>query len=1391
MPTSASDSAIRDNHKRGTVADFLRGKLRPGSHVSVVSAYFTIYAYEALKTHLDAIEHLNFLFGEPAFLNRLDPERSAKKSFLLEEAGLSLANQLQQKRVARECAHWIERKVDIKTIRQSNLLHGKMYHIANAGVEEAILGSSNFTVSGLGLASSGNNIELNLVVDSNRDRQELKQWFDEIWNDDGLTRDVKQEVLLYLRKLHANQSPQFIYYLTLFHLFRDFLDGSRDLDDNLRRMALPDTRIWQTLFTFQKDGAKAAINKILRYNGCILADSVGLGKTYTALAVIKYFELRNERVLVLCPKKLSRNWTIYKNPSTLNPFSDDKFRYDVLHHTDLSRDSGEVNGLHLDSLNWGAYDLVVIDESHNFRNNKLATQRPGEPEKRSRYQRLMDDIISAGVKTKVLLLSATPVNNQLADLRNQISFIAGGDVARNDHADAAFAETLNIPSVRDTSRQAQTHFTNWAKKPPGQRKTRDLIAAIGGDFFKLLDGLSIARSRRQIASYYAQEMKTLGGFPRRPPPKAIHAPIDLEQRFLSFEQLDDEISALRLALYHPTSFLRDDLPPEICDAYQSKMLGGFTQEGRERILIAMMKVNFLKRLESSVDSFRLTLQRTIEKIDRLEERITAFEQHLNDNPDLDYDALTPDQFEDPDFDQEDFTIGGRRRIHLGHLKLPEWLKAVRTDRTQLQFLLEKTQSVTAARDGKLAELKKLIAEKVLNPTTNRDGKPNRKVLVFTAFADTARYLHENLAPWVQEWQGQLAPDPKCQGLPAPATSETGAGRPCHSLFLPYDPEAETRRSRQNLPHWSQTARTYFVTYRLADSIAQSTIRQWQEEIEHWKKHHPEPWNPQTLAEYDRFFQRKEAWLDAGHGSCVLAQPEIRSLVEENLRHFDGQRYILDEFVIMPNHVHAIVKPLEGHALSDILHSWKSYTAKLILKKTGGMGPVWMSESFDHIVRSWEQLEHFRRYIRENPAKSGLGAHLQSGRGCQPLKVGGAARPLPSVGGAARPSTSDQQGQAAPATPLHIALVVGDGGNKTTLGSADYDDILTNFAPLAKRRADQPGRFPNQREEIDLLIATDCISEGQNLQDCDLLINYDIHWNPVRIIQRFGRIDRIGSRNDAVQLVNFWPVADLDHYLGVKQRVEARMALVDLAATQTDNLLDPGQLEDLIKEDLLFRDRQLKRLKDEILDLEDLDDSVSLTDFSLDEFRLDLLRYLEANREVLENSPEGVYAVVPPKADLFVKAQPGALFLLRHKGSTDNPVCAPPTSRQPGMSAPQSLNPLAPYYLVYVHDDGTVRFSFAQPKESMLLFRDLAAGETAAFETLCDLFDQRTRDGADMTHYHGLIRKALASIEHTFQRRATSALLSGRSAVLPTAAEAPTSKPDDFDLVTWLVILQHD
>lgn len=1114
-PTSMAlphpSSGIRDNHTRGSVGEFLRHELREGADLDLVTAYFTVFAYDKLRTELNQLDRIRLLFGEAAFIKSVDPDKKDGAAYVLRDDGLALANGLNQRHLARACAEWMRDKVEVRSVTKTGFLHGKMAHIRRGEVSRAILGSSNFTTRGLGLATANNNVELNLVVDSDRDRADLKAWFDELWDDTSRVEDVKQQVLDYLLQVYADQSPQFVYYKTLFELFRRFIEQGETLDENLKQVRLPDTLIWKKLYSFQRDGARSAINKIKQFNGCILADSVGLGKTFTALAVIKYFELRNERVLVLCPKKLRRNWTVYRQPSSLNEFEPDRFRYDVLHHTDLSRNTGESNGLDLASLNWGAYDLVVIDESHNFRNNKVATQRTGDPEARlSRYQRLMAEVISSGVRTKVLLLSATPVNNQLADLRNQISFIAGGDVARDGAADGAFSNNLGVGSVKETTRLAQSHFTTWSKQPPSKRKTRDLIAAIGGDFFKLLDGLSIARSRTQIKTYYAAEMKRLGGFPDRPPPRALSAPIDLQRKFLSFEQLDDEIGALTLALYHPTGFLRDDLPAETRKSYQDKILGGFTQEGREAILIAMMKVNFLKRLESSVDSFRLTLRRTIDKINVLEKRITAFEKHLNENPELDYDSLTPDDFEDPDFDGEDFTIGGRRRIHLGHLKLEEWLKAVRTDRTQLQFLFEKTESISDKRDGKLQELKAVIEAKVQNPTTNRDGKPCRKVLVFTAFADTARYLYDKLAPWVQK--------------------------------------------------------------------------------------------------------------------------ELK---------------------------------------------------------------------------------------------------------------------------------------------INLALVCGDGGNETTLGRTEFDDLLTNFSPVSKRRAEQKSAFPDQRQEIDLLIATDCISEGQNLQDCDLLVNYDIHWNPVRIIQRFGRIDRIGSRNHCVQLVNFWPVQDLDRYLGVKHRVEARMALVDLAATQTDNLLDTTQLQELIKEDLLFRDRQLKKLRDEVLDLEDLDDSVSLTDFSLDEFRQDLLNFLQAHKDELERAPLGLYAVVPPRADIPM-AKPGVIYCLRQKAGAASP-------------ANERINPLAPHYLVYVHESGEVRLAFVQAKMALNLFRSLALGKTEAYLDLCRLFDRQTEQGADMRTYTRLIEQAVASITDTFQERIAHGLQGDRSFVLPVESEQP--RPDsDFELVTWLVIL---
>ncbi len=1102
-----NDSGLRDNHTRGSVADFLRDKIRDGSKLSVVSAYFTIYAYDALKDSLDGIDHLNFLFGEPSFINRLDPSKTEKKSFIIDAKGLDLANKLQQKRVAMECAAWIEQKVDIKTIKQSNLLHGKMYHVDTAGVDSAILGSSNFTVRGLGLGNAGNNIELNLVVDGNRDRQELKRWFEELWGSEDLVKDVKQDVLNYLKQLYDNNSPEFIYYKTLYHIFEKFLGDIGKTDVDLGKTSLFETEVWKTLFEFQKDGAKGAINKILRHNGCIIADSVGLGKTYEALAVIKYFELKNERVLVLCPKKLRENWTVYTAHSLLNPFVSDRFRYDVLSHTDLSRGKiGFTGDINLEHLMWGNYDLVVIDESHNFRNNTPGKKdEEGNIIRKSRYQLLMDDIIKAGVRTKVLLLSATPVNNDLKDLRNQIYFLT-------ENRDDAFSESLGIASLKETLASAQKVFTHWAKQHGDERKTSELLDKLNASFFKLLDELTIARSRKHIQKYYKATIAQLGGFPKREKPVSVYPDIDLHGRFLSYDKLNDEISGYKLSLFNPSFYVKD----EFKSGYENRGTSPFSQIVSENHLIGMMKVNFLKRLESSVKSFEITMERTIDRIEHLERKIKNFQATPNQNPEsdeLELDLGDPGQDEELD---EAMLVGGKLKFRLDHLRLDGddgWLKALKIDKDQLRILHNAAQNVTPDTDAKLAELKKLIAAKVAKPTTNKLGEPNRKVLVFTAFADTATYLYKSLLEW--------------------GTKDLG---------------------------------------------------------------------------------------------------------------------------------------------------------------------------------------------------------------------------------------------------IHMALVCGGGNTHASFGQSAFDHILTNFSPRAKNRAKIPS-MP-QQGEIDLLIATDCISEGQNLQDCDYLVNYDIHWNPVRIIQRFGRIDRIGSKSHAVHLVNFWPTEDLNKYINLKNRVEARMALVDLSATFADNPLTNDEIEDIISEDLRYRDKQLLRLKDEVLDIEDLGDSVSLTEFTLDDFRLELLKYIEANKEALESAPLGLYTCVPPHPE-YKAIGPGVIFCFRQEGMRGGTA-----DGKPGPS--DSINPLHPYFLVYVLDDGNVRFTFAHPKQILDIYRILCAGKAEAHGQLCNLFDQETNHGNDMKAYDMLLQKAVDSLAATFRKRAASGLISGRGFVLPNAQEQ-VHENTDLELVTWLVI----
>lgn len=1115
-------SSIKDNHSHGSVGDFLREKIKAGTDLSVVSAFFTIYAYEALKNEMEQVNSLRFLYGDPSSIKSLDPNKTSKKYFNIRDEEIALENQLDQSRTAKDCADWIERKVEIKSVKKINFLHGKLYHMNNKGVEEAIVGSSNFTVRGLGL-SKNRNIELNLEVDSKRDRQDLLTWFNKLWNnqmEDVEVADVKKEVLEYLRQLYLDYSPEFVYYKTLYHLFYRFIADQQTADLLTEGGTLKDTQIWNQLFDFQKDAVKSAVNKINTHNGCIIADSVGLGKTYEALAVIKYFELKNFRVLVLSPKKLKDNWTVYQahQNNNLNPFPKDRFSYSVMYHTDLSREHGksDANGIDISTFNWGAFDLVVIDESHNFRNDtKGKKDEDGKTIHKSRYERMLLDIIGSGVKTKVLLLSATPVNTNLKDLRNQIRFIT-------DDKDRAFSDTLQIPSVSDTLKKAQTQFSNWAKlKSTEQISSKELSDKLDGTLFKLLDAITISRSRSHIKKFYKHEMEKIGLFPDRAKPKAIYSEIDLKGRFISYDRLTDEIDKYELSLFKPSFFVQEEFKEYYKVKAATDGVLNFTQENREKFLIGMMKVNFLKRLESSIESFEITMLRCVNKIEDLEARIKDYQKKKTDDPSIDFDDTKLEGEEDDDY-KELYTVGKKLKYELKHLDLDKWLVALKKDKEQLSLLHDNAEAVTPERDAKLKTLKEIIAEKINNPTKNREGKPNRKILIFTAFADTASYLYDNISEW-----------------------------------------------------------------------------------------------------------------------------------------------------------------------------------------------------------AYKELK--------------VNSALVSG---------------------------------------------GKGGNKTNFNPkgfrdlTEYNHILTNFAPVAKGRAKLGDAMP-QDGEIDILIATDCISEGQNLQDCDFLINYDIHWNPVRVIQRFGRIDRIGSLSDEIFLVNFWPTENLDKYINLKYRVEARMALVDVTATHEDNVLNPDEIKELVESEMKYRDKQLIRMKDEVLDMDDINENVpSLSEFTLDDFRIDLVNYLDAESiDKLENAPLGIYALT--KKEIEIKdlpesakevLQPGVIFCFKQKEIA---------------TANDKVNPLQPFFLVYIRNNGDVRFNFMRPKQILEMYRMLCSGRKETYDDLCKLFNNETQDGKEMTVYSDLLKKCVRNIATLLDKR-NEMQLEGRNGKLINEAELPKAE-NDFELITWLII----
>lgn len=995
------------------------------------------------------------------------------------EADRTFRNRMQTRWLASQCSDWVSKKVEIKQTKGS-ITQSAMVVRSESGIPKRVItGTSSFSTSGLGLTP---NQQFSLIqsAESAEECGLLASWFDSLWANLPATSVAKADLLAHLKELSVHRQPSLIYYLTLYHLFKDL--GNELDEEKIIKSAtgIKNSVVWQKLYKFQRDGVVGAIDKLERHGGCIIADSVGLGKTFEALAVIKYYELRNDRVLVLAPKRLRDNWTLYKANDRRNLLAADRLHYDVLNHTDLSRDGGQSGDIDLSHVNWGNYDLVVIDESHNFR-NKITHQG-----RESRYDRLMRQIIREGVKTRVLMLSATPVNNRLADLKNQIAFVTEGtDGALDAHG---------IPSIETTVRQAQSQFNRWLRLEEVDRRPSRLMDMLGFDYFKLLDLLTIARSRKHIEKYYGTS--ETGTFPSRLKPLNIKADVDLAGQFPAIREINNEIRRLNLSPYAP---LRYVLPHKMADydaKYSTSIRGGqsfFRQVDREESLVQLIRVNLLKRMESSVMSFALTLKRQLAGVDALLARIDAHEDSIEE---LDIDEVEVD---DPTY--ESLLVGRKVKVLLQDVDRVRWRQDLQEDRNRLATLLSAAEQVSANRDAKLAALRKLIADKANQPI----NAGNKKVIIFTAFADTAMYVYQQLAPW---------------------------------------------------------------------------------------------------------------------------------------------------------------------------------------------------------------------------AKAELG--------------------------------------------IHSAVIVGAGSNKTTQPKlrTDLATLLTAFSPRSKER---PAEYAHEGE-IDLLIATDCISEGQNLQDCDYLINYDIHWNPVRIIQRFGRIDRIGSPNDCIQLANFWPNIELEEYINLEQRVSGRMVLLDISATGEENLIEQQSGNQM--NDLEYRRQQLLKLQDTVIDLEDLSSGVSIADLTLNDFRIDLASQLKEHPGVLDAMPLGSFAVTTA-ADLGDTAIPaGMVFCLRAVG-------------EQVANAAESGYPLAPHYLVHVADDGTVSLPFTQPKQILDRLKKLCIGRDMPEASACARFDKATRDGRDMAHAQDLLAKAIASVVGKKEEKAVASLFAPGGT---HAQKGEFAGSNDFEVVAWLVVL---
>ena len=1065
------------------VRDDMAATIAKGSKVSVAAACFSMYAYKELKKQLENVDEFRFIFTSPTFITEKTskekrefyiPRMSRESSLYGTEFEIKLRNEMTQKSIAKECADWIRRKAVFKSNITGENMAGFMT-VDSSKEQVAYMPMSGFTTVDIGCERGNNSYNMTNRMEAPFSVQYM-QLFETIWNDRSKMENVTEVVIENINSAYNENSPEFIYFMTLYHVFSEFLDDiSEDVLPN-EATGFKESKVWHLLYDFQRDAVLAIINKLEKYNGCILADSVGLGKTFTALAVIKYYENRNKSVLVLCPKKLAENWNTYKGNCVNNPIAADRLRYDVLFHTDLSRTSGTSNGIELDRLNWGNYDLVVIDESHNFRNGAGTHANTTE----NRYVKLMEKVIRAGVKTKVLMLSATPVNNRFVDLRNQLAIAYEGDSKQID------SKLGTKKSIDDIFRQAQKAYNAWCKLAPEDRTTDALLRTLDFDFFEVLDSVTIARSRKHISKYYSTA--EIGKFPERLKPISLRPSLTSLKTAINYNQIYEELMKLSLCIYTPSNYIFPSKINKYMDLTHNKGIN-LTQRGREQGIRRLMSINLLKRLESSMFSFNLTLSRIRELITKTIDAINRFEKY--GVSDLDMYEESDNEFDMDDSNTDFFSVGKKVKIDLADMDYSTWRDELQEDADILELLNLMIADITPQYDTKLQTLFELISKKIEHPI-NGD---NKKILIFSAFSDTAEYLYENVSMFVKNKYG-----------------------------------------------------------------------------------------------------------------------------------------------------------------------------------------------------------------------------------------------------------------------LDTALITGTVDGKTTVKGlkATLNNVLTCFSPISKSKA---VLMPNSTANIDILIATDCISEGQNLQDCDYLVNYDIHWNPVRIIQRFGRIDRIGSKNNYIQLVNFWPDMDLDEYINLKNRVETRMKISVMTATGDDDLINAEE-----KGDLEYRKAQLKRLQEEVVDIEDMSEGISIMDLGLNEFRLDLLEYLKTHPD-MDKKPRGLHAVVPATEEL----PEGVIFVLRNVNNSVNI---------------DNQNRIHPFYMVYISQDGDVICDYLNPKQLLDDVRLLCRGKSEAIKEVYTKFNEETDDGRNMAEMSELLSMAIDSIIDTKEESDIDSLFSagGTSALMSNI-----SGLSDFELICFLVV----